>query len=348
VLGLAFKLYDPDHLMGDQDEYGITAALIPTDLPGVTVGRRHYPLIIPFQNGPTTGKDVFVPLDAIIGGPDMAGKGWKMLVELLSVGRAITLPSTAAGGSQAASYTSGAYTQIRRQFNLPVSKFEGVGEALTRIAGHTYIMNAAVSVTSGAIDQGEKPAVPSAILKYHCTEMGRMVANDTMDVHGGKAIMMGPKNYVGRGYMATPIAITVEGANILTRSLIIFGQGAMRCHPYVLRELQAAQDEDDERGLIEFDDALFSHIGYAISNAARSFFLALTHAPLQRSIRPCYRFCDAHARRQTEDQGIAIGPTRRRIEFYVSRLDSPETFREPGSPCDRSAIGRMVDQDTDV
>ena len=278
VLGLAFKLYDPDHLIGDQDEYGITAALIPTNLPGVTIGRRHYPLSIPFQNGPTAGKDVFVPLDAIIGGPEMAGKGWKMLVELLSVGRAITLPSTAAGGSQAAVYASGAYTQIRRQFNLPVAKFEGVGEALMRIAGHTYIMNAAVSVTSGAIDQGEKPAVPSAILKYHCTEMARKVANDTMDVHGGKAIMMGPKNYIGRGYMATPIAITVEGANILTRSLIIFGQGAMRCHPYVLRELQAAQDEDTERGLAEFDDALFSHIGYAISNAARSFFLALTHA----------------------------------------------------------------------
>ena len=278
VLGLAFKLHDPDHLIGDQDEYGITAALIPTDLPGVTIGRRHYPLSIPFQNGPTTGKDVFVPLDAIIGGPEMAGKGWKMLVELLSVGRAITLPSTAAGGSQAAVYASGAYTQIRRQFNLPIAKFEGVGEALTRIAGHTYIMNAAVSVTSGAIDQGEKPAVPSAILKYHCTEMARKVANDTMDVHGGKAIMMGPKNYVGRGYMATPIAITVEGANILTRSLIIFGQGAMRCHPYVLRELQAAQDEDTERGLAEFDAALFSHIGYAIGNAARSFFLALTHA----------------------------------------------------------------------
>jgi acyl-CoA dehydrogenase len=278
VLGLAFKLYDPDHLIGDQDEYGITAALIPTDLPGVSIGRRHYPLNIPFQNGPTSGKDVFVPLDAIIGGQEMAGKGWKMLVELLSVGRAITLPSTASGGGQAASYATGAYAQIRRQFNLPVAKFEGVGEALARIAGNTYIMNAAVSVTSGAIDQGEKPAVPSAILKYHCTELGRKVANDTMDVHGGKAIMMGPKNYVGRNYMATPIAITVEGANILTRSLIIFGQGAMRCHPYVLRELQAAQDEDIERGLIEFDDALFSHVGYAISNAARAFFLALTHA----------------------------------------------------------------------
>lgn len=294
VLGLAFKLYDPDHLIGEKDEYGITAALIPTNLPGVSIGRRHHPLNIPFQNGPTSGKNVFVPLDSIIGGAEMAGKGWKMLVELLSVGRAITLPSIASGGGQAASYASGAYTRIRKQFNLPVAKFEGVGEALARIAGHTYMMNAAVSVTAGAIDQGEKPAVPSAILKYHCTEMGRKVANDTMDVHGGKAIMMGPKNYVGRNYMATPIAITVEGANILTRSLIIFGQGAMRCHPYVLRELQAAQDADKERGLVEFDDALFSHIGYAISNAARAFFLALTHArfsnvPLNTPTRRYYQ-----------------------------------------------------------
>jgi len=282
VLGLAFKLYDPDHLIGDIEEYGITAALIPTDLPGVGIGRRHYPLSIPFQNGPTTGKDVFVPLDFIIGGVANAGKGWKMLVELLSVGRAITLPSTAAGGGQAAVYAAGAYTQLRRQFNLPVAKFEGVGEALARIAGHSYIMNAAVSVTAGAITQGEKPAVPSAILKYHCTELGRKVANDAMDVHGGKAIMMGPKNYLGRPYMATPIAITVEGANILTRSLIIFGQGAMRCHPFVLRELQAARDTDPERGLVEFDEALFSHVGYAISNAARAFFMALTHAKFSR------------------------------------------------------------------
>ncbi|MDX1481699.1 MAG: acyl-CoA dehydrogenase [Woeseiaceae bacterium] len=282
VLGLAFKLYDPDHLIGDVDDYGITAALIPTDLPGITIGRRHNPLTIPFQNGPTSGKDVFVPLDVIIGGPEMAGKGWKMLVELLSVGRAITLPSSAAGGGQAAAYASGAYTQIRRQFNLPVAKFDGVGEALARIAGHTYIMNAAVSVTSGAIAEGEKPAVPSAILKYHCTELGRRVGIDAMDVHGGKAIMMGPKNYLGRGYMAAPIAITVEGANILTRSLIIFGQGAIRCHPFVLRELQAAQDPDPKRGLVEFDDALFSHIGYAISNVARAFVLALTHAKMSK------------------------------------------------------------------
>ncbi len=294
VLGLAFKLYDPDHLIGDVEDYGITAALIPTNMPGVTVGRRHLPLTIAFQNGPTSGKDVFVPLDYIIGGQEMAGKGWKMLVELLSVGRAITLPSIAAGGSQAAVYGAGAYTSLRKQFNLPVAKFDGVGEALARIAGHAYIMNAAVSITSGAIDQGDKPAVPSAILKYHCTEMGRQVANDTMDVHGGKAIMMGPKNYVGRGYMASPIAITVEGANILTRSLIIFGQGAVRCHPYVLKELQAAQDEDEEQGLRNFDAALFGHIGYAISNLARSFFLALTHAkfsavPLNTPTRRYYQ-----------------------------------------------------------
>ena len=282
VLGLAFKLYDPDHLIGDKDAYGITAALIPTDTPGVTVGRRHIPMSIAFQNGPTTGEDVFVPLDCIIGGQEMAGKGWKMLVELLSVGRAITLPSIATGGGQAASYATGAYARIRKQFGTSIAKFEGVGEALTRIAGHTYILNAAVSVTSGAIVQGEKPAVPSAILKYHCTELGRKIANDTMDVHGGKAIMLGPKNYIGRNYMATPIAITVEGANILTRSLIIYGQGAIRCHPFVLRELRAAADDDIDRGMIEFDDALFGHIGYGISNLARSLFLALTHAKFSR------------------------------------------------------------------
>ena len=294
VLGLAFKLYDPEHLIGEKVEYGITAALIPTDTDGVEIGRRHYPLTVAFQNGPTSGKDVFVPLDYIIGGPEMAGKGWKMLVELLSVGRAITLPSTGSGGGQASAYAAGAYAVIRKQFNTSISNFEGIGEALTRIAGHTYIMNAAVSVTSGAIDQGEKPAVPSAILKYHCTELARKVADDAMDIHGGKAVMMGPKNYLSRSYMATPIAITVEGANILTRSLIIYGQGAIRCHPFVLRELNAASDDDKDRGLIEFDDALFGHIGYAISNIARSFFLALTHAkfsqvPLNTPTRRYYQ-----------------------------------------------------------
>ena len=278
VLGLAFKLYDPDHLIGDKDEYGITAALIPTNTDGIEIGRRHFPLNTPFMNGPTRGKDVFVPLDSIIGGVDRAGQGWRMLVEQLAAGRAVVLPSNAAGGAQAATYASGAYTRIRKQFNLPVSRFEGVGEALARMAGRTYITNAAISVTCAAIDQGEQPAVPSAILKYHCTEMGRMVANDAMDVQGGKGIMLGPKNYLGRTYQAIPIAITVEGANILTRSLIIFGQGAIRCHPYVLDEMQAATNDDYEQSLKDFDRHLFGHIGYAFSNAARSFFMALTHA----------------------------------------------------------------------
>ncbi len=278
VLGLAFKLYDPDHLIGDKDEYGITAALIPTKIKGVEIGRRHYPLNIPFQNGPTKGRDVFVPLDYIIGGEKMAGQGWRMLVELLSVGRCITLPSSAVGGAQAGTYASGAYTRIRKQFNMPVGKFQGVEEALARIAGYTYLMKAATSVTAGAVDLGEKPSVPSAILKYHCTELGRKIANDAMDVHGGKGIMLGPKNYLARGYEAVPIAITVEGANILTRSLIIFGQGAIRCHPFVLNEMNAARDQDEERGLENFDYFLFKHVGYAISNAARSFIMAFTHA----------------------------------------------------------------------
>ena len=328
VLGLAFKLYDPDHLIGDQDEYGITAALIPTSTEGVVVGRRHYPLSVAFQNGPTSGKDVFVPLDYIIGGQEMAGKGWKMLVELLSVGRAITLPSTAAGGGQAASYSTGAYAKIRRQFNTSISNFEGVGEALARIAGYTYTMNAAVAVTAGSIDQGEKPAVPSAILKYHCTELGRKVANDAMDVHGGKGVMMGPNNYLGRSYMATPIAITVEGANILTRSLIIYGQGAIRCHPFVLRELHAAGDEDKERGLVEFDDALFGHIGYAISNMARSFVLALTHAkfskvPLNTPTRRYYqninRYSAAFAL-ASDFAMLTLGGTLKKRELLSARL----------------------------
>ena len=278
VLGLAFKLYDPEHLIGERDEYGITAALVPTNLPGIEIGRRHFPINIPFQNGPTRGRDVFVPLDAIIGGQAMAGQGWRMLVQLLSVGRSIVLPSNALGSALAAVYASGAYARLRRQFNLPIGKFHGVGEALARMAGHVYIMTAASRVTCTALANGEKPAVPSAILKYHNTELGRKIANDAMDVHGGKAIMLGPKNYLARGYESVPIAITVEGANILTRNLIIFGQGAIRCHPFVLAEMEAARNPDAEQGLIDFDRLLFKHVGYALSNAARSFVMALTLA----------------------------------------------------------------------
>ena len=278
VLGLAFKLYDPDHLIGDQDEYGITAALIPTDTKGVTIGRRHFPLNNPFQNGPTQGKNVFVPLDYIIGGQERAGQGWRMLMEQLAAGRSVVLPANAMGGGKGAVWASGAYARIREQFSLPISRFEGVAEVLARMAGEAYIATAGIAVTCAALGRGEKPAVPSAILKYHCTEIGRRIANDAMDVHGGKGIILGPRNYLGRGYQAIPIAITVEGANILTRSLIIFGQGAIRCHPYVLKEMEAAKDPDYERSLTEFDRHLFDHIGYAVSNAARSFVLALTHA----------------------------------------------------------------------
>jgi acyl-CoA dehydrogenase len=279
VVGLAFKLQDPDRLLGGETtDYGITCALIPRATPGVAIGRRHFPLNVPFQNGPVSGKDVFVPLDFIIGGPEMAGQGWRMLVEQLSVGRCISLPSSATGGAKAGTYASTAYARIRKQFNQPVGKFEGVEAALTRMAGATYIMDAARSVTAGAIDGGEKPSVPSAMLKYHCTELGRQVANDAMDVHGGKGICLGPKNYLGRGYQVVPVAITVEGANILTRSLMILGQGAIRCHPYVLREMNAAKDKDKRRSLVEFDQALFGHIGYTLSNAARSFVMALTLA----------------------------------------------------------------------
>jgi acyl-CoA dehydrogenase len=282
VIGLAFRLYDPEHLMGDKADLGITCALIPRDTPGVTIGRRHFPLNIPFQNGPIQGHDVFVPLDAIIGGFATAGQGWRMLVEQLSVGRCISLPSNATGGAQAAVYASGAYARIRRQFNTPIGSFEGIEQILARMAARTYIIDAARSVTAGAIDGGEKPSVPSAMLKYHATEIGRMIANDAMDVHGGKGIMLGPNNYLGRGYQVVPVAITVEGANILTRNLIIFGQGAVRCHPFVLKEMNAAKNPNREAGVREFDAATVGHVGFAISNAVRSLVLGLTSARFTR------------------------------------------------------------------
>src|SRR5580693_7931572 len=283
VIGLAFRMFDPDKLLGGKADIGITCALIPRGTPGVTIGRRHFPINVPFQNGPIQGKDVFVPLDALIGGVKMAGSGWRMLVEQLSVGRCISLPSNATGGAKAGTWATGAYARIRRQFNMPVGKFEGVEAVIARMVGLTYTMDAARSVTAGAIDGGEKPSVPSAMLKYHVTEMGRQVANDAMDVHGGKGICLGPKNYLGRGYQGVPIAITVEGANLLTRSLIIFGQGAVRCHPFVLKEMNAARNPDRTQGVDDFDRALFAHIGFSISNAVRSLIMALTHARFTRA-----------------------------------------------------------------
>lgn len=278
VLGLAFKLRDPEHLLGDEEGLGITCALIPTHIKGVEIGRRHFPLNVPFQNGPTRGKDVFVPLDFIIGGPAMAGQGWRMLVECLSVGRGITLPSNSTGGVKMLALASGAYSRIRRQFKLPIGKMEGIEEPLARIGGNAYIMGAAAKLTVTGIDLGEKPSVISAIVKYHLTDRAQKCIIDAMDIHGGKAICMGPNNYLARGYQGAPIAVTVEGANILTRSMIIYGQGAIRCHPYVLPEMLAASHPDQEQALKDFDKAVFSHVGFAISNLVRSFWLGLTGA----------------------------------------------------------------------
>lgn len=277
VVGLAFKLYDPDHLLGSKEDLGITCALVPRNTPGVTIGRRHFPVNIVFQNGPIQGKDVFIPVDWIIGGPKMAGQGWRMLMECLAAGRAITLPASSMGGSKILTYAAGAYARIRKQFNVPIGRFEGIEEPLARIAGYTYIMDATRTFSAVIVDTGEKPAVASAITKYHVTELGRKAGNDGMDIHAGKGICLGPNNYLGRGYESIPIAITVEGANILTRSLIIFGQGAMRCHPYILAELEAARQKDENAALIAFDKAIMGHLGFTLSNFVRSFILGLTN-----------------------------------------------------------------------
>lgn len=276
VIGLAFKLYDPDHLIGKKEEIGITCALIPRNTPGVVIGRRHFPLNTPFQNGPTQGKDVFIPLDWIIGGAKQAGKGWRMLMECLAAGRAITLPSSAVGGMKLMCYTAGAYARIRRQFNLSIGKFEGIEEPLARIGAYGYVMDAARTFVTGFINEGEKPSVASAIVKYHVTELGRKIECDGMDIHGGKGICLGPHNYLARSYESAPIGITVEGANILTRCLIIFGQGAIRCHPYVFEEMEAAREKDDQAALVRFDDVILKHIAFALSNVVRSLFLGLT------------------------------------------------------------------------
>ena len=280
LLGLAFKLYDPDHLLGEQEDIGITLALIPTETEGVWIGNRHAPLSIPFQNGPNRGKDVFIPMSWVIGDQAQVGNGWRMLMESLAAGRSISLPALSAGAGKLTSRATGAYARIRKQFRTPVGKFEGVEEALARIAGYTYMMDAVRTMTAGAVDLGEKPSVISAIAKYNLTSTMRQVVNDAMDVQGGSGICLGPRNLLGRVYQAIPVSITVEGANILTRSLITYGQGAIRCHPYVLQEMQAVSDSDPQRAAETFDKAFFGHIGFTISNAVRSFWLGLTGARL--------------------------------------------------------------------
>lgn len=327
VIGLAFKLHDPDKLLGGQENLGITCALIPRGITGMTIGRRHFPVNIVFQNGPTQGKDVFIPVDWIIGGSSMAGHGWRMLMECLAAGRAISLPASSLGGAKSIAYASGAYARVRKQFNTPIGQFEGIEEALARIAGYTYIMDATRSFTAAMIDSGEKPAVASGITKYHVTELGRIVANDAMDIHGGKGICLGPHNYLGRFYQSAPIAITVEGANILTRNMIIFGQGAMRCHPYIFAEFEAAQIKDETKRLYEFDKVLMGHLSYTVSNVIRSLVLGLTSArvvsapsgDLRRYFQHATRFSSAFAL-ISDISLMVLGGSLKRKESISARL----------------------------
>jgi acyl-CoA dehydrogenase len=276
LLGLAFRAFDPERLLGDNEDLGITCALIPTGHPGVSIGRRHMPLNAVFQNGPNWGKDVFIPLDWVIGGRPMIGRGWRMLMESLAAGRSISLPSLSTGMSKMVVRATGGYARVRTQFKTPIGRFEGIEEPLARMGGYLYSMDALHQRVARAVDRGEKAAVISAIAKYHLTERARAIINDAMDIAGGKGICMGPSNFLGAAYMGVPVSITVEGANILTRSLIIFGQGAIRCHPYVLKEIAATREADRESASIAFDEALFGHLGFALSNFARTLVLGLT------------------------------------------------------------------------
>jgi acyl-CoA dehydrogenase len=270
VIGLAFKLHDPDHLLGEREDIGITVALVPANLPGVEIGRRHLPTMMVFQNGPTSGRDVFIPLDHIIGGEAQAGKGWRMLMSALAAGRGISLPSLSAAGAAFAAHVTGAYTRIREQFHVPIGRFQAIQERLGRMAATAYLIDAARRLTCADIDAGHKPAVITAIMKEQATERLRVVANDAMDVHGGKAVQEGPHNYLGGLYRSVPIGITVEGANIVTRSLIQFGQGAIRSHPYLLKEMAALEDPDHARGLEEFDRAFWGHVGHGWTSFSKS------------------------------------------------------------------------------
>jgi len=300
VLGLAFKLRDPDHLIGDRDEIGITLALVPTHLPGISIGRRHLPAMHVFQNGPNWGHDVFIPMDNVIGGVDQVGKGWKMLMSALAAGRGISLPSLSAAGAAFCANITGAYARIREQFHVAIAKFEAIQERLGRIAATAYQLDAARRMTCAALDDGHHPAVVTAIMKSQATDRMRVAVNDAMDVHGGKAIIEGPLNYLGSLYRGVPIAITVEGANIVTRALIQFGQGAIRCHPYLLKEIKALEDTDRARGLDAFDQAFWGHVGHSLANAGRAIGRAWTGgafapAPDAGAATPFYRQLSRHA-----------------------------------------------------
>jgi len=294
VLGIAFRLYDPDHLLGNKEDIGITLCLVPTSHPGVEIGNRHLPLYLAFMNGPTTGKDVFIPLDWIIGGVKMAGQGWHMLMECLSIGRSISLPALSTACGKMAYRLTGGYARLRKQFNLPIAQFEGIEEALGNIAGLTYLLEACRMMTAGAVDLNQSPAIASAIAKYHMTEMSRLVIAHAMDVHAGQGIQVGPRNMLSNAHISIPISVTVEGANILTRNLIIFGQGAIRCHPYVLEEINLLTEPVSPERSRKMDQVLLSHIGYFVSNFARSLWQGLTGgylilAPYRHKTRRLYQ-----------------------------------------------------------
>jgi acyl-CoA dehydrogenase len=328
LLGLAFKAYDPDHLVGSEEDLGITVALIPTHLPGVQIGHRHLPAMQVFQNGPNWGHDVFIPLDYIIGGQERLGQGWKMLMTALAAGRGISLPSLSAAGAAFAARTTGAYARIREQFGISISKFEGIEEPLARVAGTAYLLDAARRLTCSALNQGHHPAVISGIMKLHATERMRIVIDDAMDIHGGKAVIDGPQNYMGSLYRSVPVAITVEGANILTRNLIVFGQGAIRAHPYLLDEMNALRDEDRTRGLDAFDKSLWSHVGHSVVTLFRAwgrswsggiFAPAPDAGAATRFYRQLSRYSSAFA--LTADMALlTLGGALKRKEMLSARL----------------------------
>lgn len=355
VIGLAFKLYDPDQLLKRGTSLGITVCLIPGDHPGVEKGQRHSPMNLAFLNGPIRGKDVFIPMDWIIGGEEMIGEGWRMLMECLSVGRSISLPSLSAANGQLCFRTTGAYAQIRKQFKLPIHKFDGVGESLAQIAGLTYQLEACRVLTSAAVDQEIRPALISAIAKYHMTEMSREIINHAMDIHGGRAIQQGPRNYLAFPYQAIPIGITVEGANILMRSLVIYGQGAIRCHPFIYKEMQTVE-MDEKEGLKAFDKLLISHIGFVFTNFARTVLLGLVNrmapapvaGPVARYYRQMSRMSAVLALASDVTVGILGGKIKRlerlsaRLGDMLSHLYLGSTvlkyFHDHNSPADHEAF----------
>ncbi len=294
VIGLAFRLNDPENFLGRGEDIGITCALIPSNAPGVILGRRHDPLTIPFHNCPTHGKDVVVKLeDAVVGGAKGCGQGWMMLMECLAAGRGISLPAQATGGAKMAARVVSSHALIRKQFGVSIGMFEGVEEPMARIGSTAYAMEAMRRFTLGALDKGIKPSVVTAIMKYQTTEMNRRAINDAMDIMGGAGISLGQRNLLGEGYVGIPISITVEGANIMTRTLMIFGQGALRCHPFAFDEIRALEGKDVKG----FDRAFFGHIGHVVRNLCRSILFSITRGYLANSPRGVHAKTRIHYRR---------------------------------------------------